>query len=48
MFKGVKTMAVNYYTKEGFQKLQDELNELKTRGRADMASKLPKLGIRVI
>jgi len=33
-------MAVNYYTKEGFQKLQDELNELKTRGRADMAKQI--------
>ncbi|MEM0938588.1 MAG: transcription elongation factor GreA [Bacteroidota bacterium] len=30
-------MAVNYYTKEGLQKLKDELNELKTKGRADMA-----------
>ncbi|MEM6737003.1 MAG: transcription elongation factor GreA [Bacteroidota bacterium] len=30
-------MAVNYYTKEGLQRLKDELNELKTKGRADMA-----------
>ena len=33
-------MAVNYYTKEGLQKLKDELNELKTRGRADMAKQI--------
>ena len=33
-------MAVNYYTKEGLQKLKDELTELKTRGRADMAKQI--------
>lgn len=33
-------MAVNYYTKEGLQKLKDELSELKTRGRADMARQI--------
>ena len=33
-------MAVNYYTKEGLQKLKDELNELKTKGRADMAKQI--------
>lgn len=33
-------MAVNYYTKEGLQKLKDELNELKTKGRADMARQI--------
>lgn len=32
--------AVNYYTKEGLQKLKDELNELKTKGRADMAKQI--------
>ncbi|MBV6645663.1 MAG: transcription elongation factor GreA [Cyclobacteriaceae bacterium] len=33
-------MAVNYYTKEGLQKLKDELQDLKTRGRADMAKQI--------
>lgn len=33
-------MAVNYYTKEGLQKLKDELQELKTKGRADMAKQI--------
>lgn len=33
-------MAVNYYTKEGLDKLKDELNELKTKGRADMAKQI--------
>ncbi|MBV6643538.1 MAG: transcription elongation factor GreA [Cyclobacteriaceae bacterium] len=33
-------MAVNYYTKEGLQKLKDELNDLKTKGRADMAKQI--------
>ncbi len=33
-------MAVNYYTKEGLKKLKDELNELKTKGRADMAKQI--------
>lgn len=32
--------SVNYYTKEGLQKLKDELNELKTKGRADMAKQI--------
>lgn len=31
---------VNYYTKEGLQKLKEELNDLKTRGRADMAKQI--------
>jgi len=31
---------VNYYTAEGLKKLQDELNELKTKGRADMARQI--------
>lgn len=31
---------VNYYTKEGLQKLKDELHELKTKGRADMAKQI--------
>ena len=33
-------MAVSYYTKEGLQKLKDELQELKTKGRADMAKQI--------
>jgi len=33
-------MAVNYYTKDGLQKLKDELNDLKTKGRADMAKQI--------
>lgn len=40
MFKGARHMAVNYYTKEGLQKLKDELHELKTKGRADMAKQI--------
>ncbi|MFZ9046719.1 MAG: transcription elongation factor GreA [Cyclobacteriaceae bacterium] len=31
---------VNYYTKEGLQKLKDELHELKTKGRADMSKQI--------
>ena len=33
-------MAHNYYTKEGLKKLKDELQELKTKGRADMAKQI--------
>jgi len=33
-------MAVSYYTKEGLQKLKDELNELKTKGRTDIAKEI--------
>ena len=33
-------MAVNYFTKEGLQKLKDELRELQTKGRADMARQI--------
>ncbi|MGD1891807.1 MAG: transcription elongation factor GreA [Cyclobacteriaceae bacterium] len=33
-------MAVSYYTKEGLQKLKDELNELKTKGRTDIAKQI--------
>ncbi|WP_420315677.1 transcription elongation factor GreA [Ekhidna sp.] len=33
-------MAVNYYTKEGLDKLKAELNELKTKGRSDMAKQI--------
>ncbi len=33
-------MAVNYYSKEGLQKLKDELAELKTKGRANMAKQI--------
>ena len=31
---------VRYYTEEGLQKLKDELQELKTKGRADMAKQI--------
>ena len=31
---------VSYYTKEGLQKLKDELNELKTKGRTEMARQI--------
>ena len=31
---------INYYTAEGLKKLQDELSELKTKGRADMARQI--------
>ncbi|MFY0600458.1 MAG: transcription elongation factor GreA [Cyclobacteriaceae bacterium] len=31
---------VNYYTKEGLEKLKEELNELKTKGRSDMAKQI--------
>lgn len=31
---------VNYYTKEGLQKLKDELQELKTTGRQNMAKQI--------
>jgi transcription elongation factor GreA len=33
-------MAINYYTAEGLQKLKDELNDLRTRGRADMSKQI--------
>lgn len=32
--------TVNYYTKEGLEKLKAELNELKTKGRANMAKQI--------
>lgn len=31
---------VSYYTEEGLQKLKDELNELKTKGRSDIAKQI--------
>jgi transcription elongation factor GreA len=31
---------VSYYTKDGLQKLKDELQELKTKGRADMSKQI--------
>ena len=31
---------ISYYTEEGLQRLKDELNELKTKGRADMAKQI--------
>lgn len=31
---------VSYYTKEGLQRLRDELQELKTKGRAEIAQKI--------
>jgi transcription elongation factor GreA len=33
-------MAVSYYTEEGLKKLKAELNDLKVRGRADMARQI--------
>jgi transcription elongation factor GreA len=33
-------MSVNYYTEEGLKRLRDELQELKTRGRADIARQI--------
>ena len=32
--------GLSYYTEEGLQKLKDELHDLKTRGRADMAKQI--------
>lgn len=32
--------TVSYYTKEGLQKLKDELNDLRTKGRADIARQI--------
>ena len=32
--------GVSYYTEEGLQKIKDELHDLKTRGRADMAKQI--------
>jgi len=31
---------INYYTPEGFKKLKEELRDLKTRGRAEMAKQI--------
>ncbi len=31
---------ISYYTKEGLQKLKDELHELKTKGRADISKQI--------
>lgn len=31
---------ISFYTKEGLQKLKDELQQLKTKGRADMAKQI--------
>jgi transcription elongation factor GreA len=33
-------MSISYYTEEGLKKLKDELNELKVRGRAEMARQI--------
>ena len=33
-------MAYNYYSKEGLQKLKDELRDLQTRGRSDIAKQI--------
>lgn len=40
LFKGARHMAINYYSKEGLQKLKDELHELKTKGRKDMSKQI--------
>jgi transcription elongation factor GreA len=33
-------MSISYYTEEGLKKLKDELNELKVKGRAEMARQI--------
>ncbi|MDH5397290.1 MAG: transcription elongation factor GreA [Cyclobacteriaceae bacterium] len=33
-------MAVSYYSKEGYEKLKNELNHLKTKGRTDIARQI--------
>lgn len=33
-------MAISYYTEEGLQKLKDELKDLQTKGRADIAKQI--------
>ena len=33
-------MSVSYYTKEGLDKLKNELNQLKTKGRSDIAQQI--------
>ncbi len=33
-------MAVSYYTQEGFNRIKDKLQELRTRGRADIARQI--------
>ncbi len=33
-------MAFTYYTEEGYKKLKDELQEMKTKGRAEMARQI--------
>ena len=33
-------MSVSYYTKEGLDKLKNELNDLKTKGRTDIAQQI--------
>lgn len=33
-------MAISYYTEEGLKKLKDELNELRTKGRTDIAKQI--------
>lgn len=41
LFYKVKIMAeISYYTKEGFQKLKDELKELKSKGRKDISKQI--------
>ena len=36
----MEIMEVNYYTKEGLDKLKAELNDLKTKGRASMSKQI--------
>ena len=33
-------MSVNYFSKDGLQKIKDELRDLQTKGRADMARQI--------
>ncbi|MFM8786620.1 MAG: transcription elongation factor GreA, partial [Bacteroidota bacterium] len=32
--------TISYFTKDGFEKLKEELHQLKTKGRADMAKQI--------
>ena len=40
VFKFKIMSKISYYTKEGLDKLKDELNELKTKGRSDIAKQI--------
>jgi len=40
LFKACFMSKLSYYTEEGLKRLKDELSELKTKGRADMARQI--------